>query len=232
MQHSNMTLPEGKNFGSMKAPIDEVLPFTEAFYAIVRIQSGGGEGFVLSERGNPVAAGFKDRSRDLAADRAISLLSDEKAPVCMLFRYDENEYQEALQQCRESGHALIKETEARPCAIPEERSAPSLTDGALDLILSQPGVIAVSAFFEGFAVQSAGAADFDRIAAVAEDLLRAGSKIARDLETGDLDQIILETPGGKLIIAPFGDLSICILTASNANLGLVRLALRSIRWGE
>jgi len=93
-------------------------------------------------------------------------------------------------------------------------------------------VIAVSAFFEGFAVQSAGAADFDRIAAVAEDLLRAGSKIARDLETGDLDQIILETPGGKLIIAPFGDLSMCILTASNANLGLVRLALRSIRWGE
>lgn len=225
-----MILPEGKNFGSMKAPIDEVLPFTEAFCAIVRIQSGEGEGFVLLERGTPVAAAYKDRSREYAGEDAILHLTGEKSPACTLFKYDESEYQEALGQCREMGYAL--EARAQAEVIPEERTVPALTDGAFDLIISQPGVIAVSAFFEGFAVQSAGAADFDRIAAVAEDLLRAGSKIATDLETGELDQIILETPGGKLIIAPFGDLSLCILTASNANLGLVRLALRSIRWGE
>jgi len=236
LQHSNIALPEGKNFGSMKAPIVEVLPFTEAFCAVVRIRTAGGEGFVLSAKGDPVAAGFHSGSQDLAGESALSFLSDEPSPACMLFRYEPEEYQEALDRCREMGYEIRKEEEQAPAGsegfIPEEPPVPFLTDESLNLILSQPGVIAVSAFFEGFAVQSVGAADFERIAAVAEDLLRAGSKIAVDMETGDLDQIILETPGGKLIIAPFGDLSLCILTASNANLGLVRLALRSIRWSE
>ncbi|MDK2974750.1 MAG: hypothetical protein PWP08_1121 [Methanofollis sp.] len=231
-----MTLPKGKNFGSMNAPIEEVLPFTEAFYSVVRMRTGSGEGFVLLDKGDPIAAGFHDGSQDLLGESALSFLSDEPSPACMLFRYDPDEYLKAIDWCREMGYEISTEAGQAPARdeerMPEETSAPVLTDEALNLILSQPGVIAVSAFFEGFAVQSAGAADFDRIAAVAEDLLRAGSKIAGDMETGDLDQIILETPGGKLIIAPFGDLSLCILTAANANLGLVRLALRSIRWSE
>jgi len=87
------------------------------------------------------------------------------------------------------------------------------------------GLIAVSVFHEGFAIQSLGSADFEYVAAVAEDLLRAGIHITADMEMGGLSQMILETPEGKLIIAPYGDLSICILAKPDANLGLIRLSI-------
>ncbi|KAF5045581.1 hypothetical protein DSECCO2_479730 [anaerobic digester metagenome] len=64
------------------------------------------------------------------------------------------------------------------------------------------------------------------MAAVAEDLLRAGVRITADMDMGDLAQVILETPAGKLIIAPYGDLSLCILAKPDANLGLIRLSIR------
>ena len=87
-------------------------------------------------------------------------------------------------------------------------------------------MIAISVFHEGFALQSLGSAEFDQVAAVAEDLLRAGVRITADMDMGDLAQVILETPAGKLIIAPYGDLSLCILAKPDANLGLIRLSIR------
>ncbi|MDD1720102.1 MAG: roadblock/LC7 domain-containing protein [Methanoregulaceae archaeon] len=99
----------------------------------------------------------------------------------------------------------------------------------LEKILDLPGVIAVSAFFEGFAVQSLGTADFDMVAAMAEDLLRAGMKTASNMKIGLFNQIILETSAGKFIIAPYGDLFLCIYTGVDANLGLIRVSLKSIQ---
>ncbi|WP_153015879.1 roadblock/LC7 domain-containing protein [Methanofollis ethanolicus] len=237
-----MMLPDGKTFGSMTAPLTEVLPFTEAFHAIVRIRTDDGEGFVLSDEGKAVAAWCREGAKDLRGGFALARLLAESSLSCELSRYGNDEYGLALERCRDAGYLIGWESPDEDGAVPvttfpeAEGSAPAgsavpeLNEESLHLILSQPGVVAVSAFYEGFAVQSVGATDFDRIAAISEDLLRAGLKIADDMEMGGLDEIILETPGGKLIIAPFGDLSLCVLTAANANLGLVRVALRSIRW--
>ena len=101
-----------------------------------------------------------------------------------------------------------------------------LDESILRKILKQPGVIAVSAFSEGFAVHSLGEADFDQVAAMAEDLLRAGTKIANDIKLGKIDQIILETGSGKIIIAPYGDLYLCVFTGPDANIGLIRMVLK------
>ncbi|HXW99252.1 MAG TPA: roadblock/LC7 domain-containing protein, partial [Methanomicrobiales archaeon] len=109
------------------------------------------------------------------------------------------------------------------------REPPLVDERMLQRILKQPGVIAVSTFFEGFAVQSAGKADFEQVAANAEDLFRAGKKIAREIELGPLNQIILETGRGKLVIAPYGDLNVCIFTEPDANLGLIRVAIRGMQ---
>jgi predicted regulator of Ras-like GTPase activity (Roadblock/LC7/MglB family) len=109
------------------------------------------------------------------------------------------------------------------------REPPLLDESMIQRILKQPGVIAVSTFFEGFAVQSAGHADFEQVAANAEDLFRAGKKIAREIDIGPLNQIILETGKGKLIIAPYGDLNVCIFTKPDANLGLIRVAIKSMQ---
>ena len=96
-------------------------------------------------------------------------------------------------------------------------------------IRNQPGVIAVSAFFEGFPVQSVGEEDFEHVAALSEDFLRAGSKVACELGIGSVDQLILETAQNKCIIAPCGDLSLCVLTRSDAQLGLIRVLLQGIQ---
>jgi|WetSurMetagenome_2_1015567.scaffolds.fasta_scaffold15977_7 predicted regulator of Ras-like GTPase activity (Roadblock/LC7/MglB family) len=104
-----------------------------------------------------------------------------------------------------------------------------LDETRLRKILSQPGVIAVSAFFEGFPVQSIGEGDFEHVAASAEDFMRAGTKIAQEMKIGDLNQLILETAQNKFIIAPCGDLYLCILTAADAQLGLIRVVLKSIQ---
>jgi predicted regulator of Ras-like GTPase activity (Roadblock/LC7/MglB family) len=109
------------------------------------------------------------------------------------------------------------------------KEPPLLDEKTIQKILKQPGVIAVSTFFEGFAVQSAGRADFEQVAANAEDLFRAGKKIAREIDIGPLNQIILETGRGKLIIAPYGDLNVCIFTEAEANLGLIRVAIKSMQ---
>jgi len=109
------------------------------------------------------------------------------------------------------------------------REPPLLDEKMIQKILKQPGVIAVSTFFEGFAVQSAGRADFEQVAANAEDLFRAGKKIAREIDIGPLNQIILETGRGKLVIAPHGDLNVCIFTEPDANLGLIRVAIKSMQ---
>jgi predicted regulator of Ras-like GTPase activity (Roadblock/LC7/MglB family) len=109
------------------------------------------------------------------------------------------------------------------------REPPLIDERMIQKILKQPGVIAVSTFFEGFAVQSAGRADFEQVAANAEDLFRAGKKIAREIDIGPLNQIILETGKGKLVIAPYGDLNVCIFTEPDANLGLIRVAIKSMQ---
>ena len=96
-------------------------------------------------------------------------------------------------------------------------------------MLRQPGVLAIIAFDEGFTVKSIGKGDFEQVAAIAEDFLRAGEKITSDMKMGVLNQITLEGREKKCIIAPYGDLFLCLITTSDANLGLIRLAIRHLQ---
>ncbi|KAF1075580.1 hypothetical protein MKMG_01706 [Methanogenium sp. MK-MG] len=114
-------------------------------------------------------------------------------------------------------------------SLPAEDETTLSNEEKLDRILRQPGVIAVSSFFEGFPINSRGDGDFEHAAAIAEDFLRAGAKISDDLGIGLLEQIILETPQGKCILAPFEDLYLVVLTSTDANLGLIRLAIKGVQ---
>lgn len=104
-----------------------------------------------------------------------------------------------------------------------------LHEEVLAPIIEQPGVIAVSAFFEGFSVLMRGSADFELVAALAQDFLTSAERIASQVRIGDVEQIILESREGKFIIAPYRDLFLCVLTSHDANLGLIRLSLRSLQ---
>jgi predicted regulator of Ras-like GTPase activity (Roadblock/LC7/MglB family) len=49
------------------------------------------------------------------------------------------------------------------------------------------------------------------------------------MEIGELDQLTLETATNKIIIAPCGDLYLCVFTQNDAQLGLVRVAIKNLQ---
>ena len=220
-------LPDGVSLGRLQGSLAALASISPRFTGAVRISGPGGTGFVLVQRGDPCAAAFEGSGKDLvlSGDEAYRHLLDQPSLTYELIAYTSGETEAALGVCRETG-CLVTEDGVTPAAQTEPMSVE-----CLEHVARQPGVIAVSVFHEGFALQSLGSADFEQVAAVSEDLLRAGTRITGDMGMEGLSQMILETPAGKLIIAPSGDLSLCILAKPDANLGLIRLSIRSIQDG-
>ncbi|MDO9326913.1 MAG: roadblock/LC7 domain-containing protein [Methanoregula sp.] len=214
-----------------------MIEYLMAFCGAIEIETGAGHGFILTNNGKLIAASFKCGEITTRGKEALPYLTMDSAQTGSdqtfnLRRYSEDEFTEAL-KIAEDEHLLLSvnppKMETKMAAVP---AMPALLDEIkLRKIVSQPGVIAVSAFFEGFPVQSIGDADFEHVAALAEDLMRAGAKIAQEMKVGDLDQLILETGQNKFIIVPCGDLFLCVFTTSDAPLGLIRVVLKSIQDG-
>ncbi len=220
-----MMLPEGSVIGSFAGGLSDVGPFLAPLMGALHVIGPQGEGFLLIDKGKVLASYYRNNTTDLKGITAHKYLSSESALQFELRRYTPEEFSEARETCSSQGLLIAYDEDGRMIR-------PRTSEGwNLDKVKAQPGVLAVAAFQEGFTVQSTGNADFDQVAAVAEDLLRSGMRIAADLKIDPLHQLILETPHGKFIIAPFGDLNICIFTEAEANLGLIRLAIQSIQPG-
>jgi predicted regulator of Ras-like GTPase activity (Roadblock/LC7/MglB family) len=218
-----MILPEGSVIGTFSGTLEDIQPFILPLIGVLYVVGPPGEGFVLIDKGKLVATLFRTNASELKGNAAYELLVEEQALDFELRRYSSEEFLGAHETCAKEGLLIAYDETGKPL-----RKA-ARGEWNLDKIKKQPGVLAVSAFHEGFAVQSTGNADFEQVAAVAEDLLRTGKKIAGDLAIDPLNQLILETPHGKFIIAPYGDINICIFTEADANLGLIRMAIRNIQ---
>ena len=242
-----MKLPAGTDGGTITNPQDEKF-FDElaGFRGAVEIRIPSGTGFILVDEGRLQAAMFRTASESFKGGSALSYMTrdsgDENSVQTFHLRiYNDVEFERAMDLCRDSDMLIAAEESSRPEAVSPEAGSgqksqkssgtpPEFLDQSkLQKILSQPGVIAVSAFFEGFPVQSMGDADFEHVAASAEDFMRAGVKIAEDMNAGPLEQMILETAENKFIIAPCGDLFLCVFTTADTQLGLIRVVLKSIQ---
>jgi len=218
-----MNLPDGTHIGYIANPLkEEDVQQIIGLVGTIRISTGHGQGFILIDQGKLIGAMFSTGIKDYRGKHALEIINAGAPETMELRRYDETEFKTAADICRTEG--LMLEEGGTRSDIPN-----LLDETKLKKLLKQPGVIAVSAFSEGFAVYSLGEADFDQVAAMAEDLLRAGMKIAADIRMGTIDQIILETGLGKLIIAPYGDLYLCVYTAPDANIGLIRMTLKILQ---
>lgn len=238
-----MNLPKGTGADVIINPAKEgIFQYLMGLMGALIIESGDSGGFILTRNGEIISAYYQDKDGNYRGKSAIDHLmtaqgSESSKPQTFAMRtYGEDDFNEALTlSTRENlllNDAIKESTETSLTSIGAEipRGVPAYPDPAtMTKIISQPGVIAVSAFYEGFPVQSLGNEDFEHVAARAEDLLRAGTRIAQDMSLGDLDQLTLETRENKIIIAPFGDLFICIIARADAQLGLLRVLLRSIQ---
>ena len=235
-----MNFPAGTHGGSISNPQDEgFIQDLMAFCGAIEITTGTGHGFILTNHGRLISAYFQHEDQVYRGSAALSYMTldsdgSDSSQSFELHCYNADEYAQAVQISQDE-KILIADVQPAPSPVinrPKDGASqvPDLLDESkLRKILSQPGVIAVSAFFEGFPVQSIGDADFEHVAASAEDFARSGTKIAQEMNIGQLDQLILETSSNKLIIAPCGDLYLCIFTRADAQLGLIRVVLKSIQ---
>ena len=233
-----MKLPAGTDGGTITNPQEEgLIQYLMDFRGAIEITTPSGHGFIITEKGKLIAAYFRNREGASRGKPALSHMISESTPASdapqsfHLRKYSETELIQALDVAREENLMIADAGQPEPPKSPVlPDQFPQLLDEAkLKKIVSQPGVIAASAFFEGFPVQSIGDADFEHVAALAEDLTRAGTKIAHEMNLGSLDQLILETAGNKFIIAPCGDLYLCVFTTADAQLGMIRVILKNIQ---
>jgi predicted regulator of Ras-like GTPase activity (Roadblock/LC7/MglB family) len=238
-----MIFPTGTVSETITNPTkEELLPYLETFQGIIEIETEHGHGFVLNKNGNLVGAYFKKnnygifRGKPALLHLAIESSGSSDSPkVFKVRKYTLEEFSRAVQNSQKEG-VLINEVsysintpDSDLKNYPLAKCPEFLNETSLEKLKNLTGVIAVSTFFDGFPIQCIGDADFDHTAASAEDLMRQGTKITQDLKIGSLDQIILETNDNKFIIAPCGDLHVCVFTTADAHLGLIRVVLKSIQ---
>jgi predicted regulator of Ras-like GTPase activity (Roadblock/LC7/MglB family) len=238
-----MELPAGTDEGKSLDPRNTgTIQYLMDFCGLLEIATPRGNGFLLTNKGNLVAAYYKNDVREYRGGAAIrSLMEDSSDAGCSgsertfrLLRYTDSEFEDARDACREMD--LLADTTASeaPAGERQDMSRPGPTlfdDESLEKITGVSGVIAVSVFYEGFPVQSKGDADFEHIAALAEDLRRQGTRIASDIRLGRLTKLTLEAGENTIIIAPFGDLFLCIIAQADAPLEKIGRILRTLQTG-
>jgi predicted regulator of Ras-like GTPase activity (Roadblock/LC7/MglB family) len=238
-----MKLPAGTGGRVLTPPHKEgMIQVLKVFTGAIEIDSDKGRGFLLARTGELIAAYYTNRQDTYKGEPAAHYVlgdvdTDEEGirQNIILRAYGFGDFAEALVLCAQGG--LLTDPKYDPGnTVSEEKGSDlsrhlpaPLNEAQLAKIASQPGVIAVSAFYEGFPVLSRGEEDFEHVAALAEDFLRAGSRIAADMNLGPAEQLILETDERKVIIAPCGDLFICVIARADVQLGLLRVAIRSLQ---
>ncbi|MGA9139129.1 MAG: roadblock/LC7 domain-containing protein [Methanocella sp.] len=225
-----MNLADGRPVAESTATVADLLKdYSQQFKGCVYVyrheQGPGSAGYILLDNGTVLAASLSSQGinlHQLNALHRMMALEDVRSKIVEL---SDDEIRTIIQENPESA---INAAPAAP-----KRQTPSIAkekaeyDQILSLLTSLPGVVAAALVADGLPVFQHGDADFEHIAAATEDMIRAGSRITGELQLGAADEIILETPGYKAIIAPVSDMLLCVLTKGEANLGLIRLNIRN-----
>ena len=320
-------LPEGTVIGEMRASFDWILSHTARFAGIVVVTVQDSRGFILIDKGKPLAYYFRHGKRVLKGHNAYEYFRSQDAILFELRRYSPEEMAKALEIAsaedkktssldsvflsgehpgqsiktagsdvhnpihQASGETLstgetagsgeenaIEVTETVPeespgagnlasdvlahlpgkDAILDEGRAPgdeeyeeqeeeepdtglfetendvvtNVGELLLGRIISLPGVIAVSIFKRGMNILSIGDISLENLIDVAEDLIGSAKEVSSVMRTGPFVQMTLQIPAGNVIIAPYWDEYLCILTRPGINLGQIRKILRDIPAGN
>jgi len=238
-----MILPAGTVGETITNPSkEELIPYLETFQGLVEIETEYGHGFILNKNGNLAGAYFKKnnygifRGKPALLHMAIETTGTSDSPkVFKVRKYTLEEFSRAVQNSQKEGVLINGASSSSTAPDVDKKNHPGskyldyLNLTTLKKLKNLAGVIAVSTFYDGFPIQCIGDADFENTAASAEDLMRQATKISQELKIGSLDQIILETDDNKFIIAPCGDIHLCVFTTADAHLGLIRVVLKSIQ---
>jgi predicted regulator of Ras-like GTPase activity (Roadblock/LC7/MglB family) len=91
------------------------------------------------------------------------------------------------------------------------------------------GVIAVMVFNKDTHLISIGDVNLDKLVSSAEDMLMTVNQLDSVMQWGSFVQMTIQVPTGNVIVSPFFDEYLCILTSPEINLGRIRRILREIK---
>jgi hypothetical protein len=91
------------------------------------------------------------------------------------------------------------------------------------------GVVAISVFDEERNILLMGDVEIEPLLKIARSLLATTVKISPLLDWGSFVHMTLQIPEGNVIIAPYGDYHLCLLTTRTINIGHIRRILRDLQ---
>lgn len=227
-----MNLPDGRLVAESTATVADLLKeYGQHFKGCICVyrqeQGPGKAGYILMDNGTVLAASLASQGVNLYQLNALQRMMTLKGIRSEMIELSDNELQTFISEAPEAAiNATPGALKKRAHPIAKEKAE---YDHILSLLTSLPGVGAAALVADGLPVFQQGEADFEHIAAATEDMLRAGSRIAGELQLGTTDEIILETPGYKAIIAPVSDMLLCVLAKGDTNLGLIRMNIKNMQ---
>ena len=93
------------------------------------------------------------------------------------------------------------------------------------------GIVAISVFNEERNIILMGDVEIEPLVKIARNLLETTRKVTPLLEWGSFVHITLQIPEGNVIVAPYGDYYLCLLTTRTINIGHIRRILRDLQAG-
>jgi hypothetical protein len=249
-------LPDGKSIGTMQAPMEWIRTHTSRFVGAVLITIQEGRGFILIDRGKPRGYYFRHENMVLKGNSALDYFNNMQVLDLDLRKYTPQEFSRALAlygteipAAQEESPAMIPSAEQVTPKIPEPEGgsaggaqkitampvqshiAPAISSEESDEerireIVRQPGVEGVAIFKEGMEILSTGHINFRKARAQIDERLRWGMKATAVMKKGSFVQITDQFEDGDIIIAPFRDVFVCVVTSSDASLGAIRSLIR------
>jgi predicted regulator of Ras-like GTPase activity (Roadblock/LC7/MglB family) len=228
-----VNLPEGKPVAESMATVADLLKqYGQQFKGCIfvyRLEHGpDSEGFILINNGTVLAASLSSQGINLYQLDALYRMMTLDGVKSKVVEMTDDQIAATI---REVPDAAINTAAGAPAKqappAPPVSKEKAEYDHILSMMTSLPGVAATAFVADGLPVFQQGNADFEHIAAATEDMVRTGARIAGELQFGTAQQIIIETAGYKVIIAPVSDMFLCVLARGETNLGLIRLNIRS-----
>jgi len=121
--------------------------------------------------------------------------------------------------------------------IPEEEPAtvpqPVILDEADIRLIGQikklNGVVAISVFNDDQNILLMGDVDIEPLLKIARSMLATTAKISPQVDWGSFVHMTLQIPEGNVIIAPYREFYLCLLTTRTINIGHIRRILRDLQ---
>ena len=139
-----MNLPEGTHLGYINNPLqDKDVQRIIGHVGLIKITAQQGEGIILIDQGKIIAASFTSGDKLYSGNGALEVINATTPERMELNRYTADEYQVAMETCRNEN--LLLQDETHIPAIPD-----LLDESILRKILVQPGSGRSIGIFRGF----------------------------------------------------------------------------------